>query len=353
MNKDLLYTLYAIHSPSGRERKMRKFLKRVAREYCGATDIVQDNIGNLLITKGESDTYPCVAAHIDQVQENHSKDFRVVEIDGDAVGYSIKSHSQQGLGADDKNGIFICLEMLRKYDAIKVAFFVGEETGCVGSSAVDLSFFADCRYIIEPDRMGKSDLITSMFCGAVCSNDFIEAIGYESYGYKIKQGSVTDVGTLVERGVGISCLNLSCGYYDAHTDNEICVLSELENCLDFVSHIIDTLGDVYPYEYNDTYYNYYTGKRKNKYSNYNWQDDYYGYYEEDYYYSSGYYDEDYNTIKEIIEVLGVSDFNSMLAQYRDYFRVFDVVRNKNNAEDLLKDLYTNIVKYYNDDKKAI
>lgn len=59
------------------------------------------------------------------------------------------------------------------------------------------------------------------------------------------------------------------------------------------------------------------------------------------------------TIKEIIEVLGVSDFNSMLAQYRDYFRVFDVVRNKHNAEDLLKDLYTNIVKYYNDDKKAI
>ena len=166
MNKELLFQLYAIHSPSGNEKKMRKFLRKQANK-CGATSVETDAYGNLLIVKGESDTYPCLAAHMDQVQNNHSKDFRVVEIEDDVLGWSPKCHSQQGLGADDKNGIFICLELLRKYDIMKVAFFVGEETGCQGSSKVDLEFFKDCRFIIQPDRKGGHDLITSMAVGDV------------------------------------------------------------------------------------------------------------------------------------------------------------------------------------------
>lgn len=252
MNKDLLKQLYKLHSPSGSERKMRKFLKRQARA-CGATDIQQDVFGNLFITKGTADTYPCVAAHMDQVQNVHARDFVCIEDKGVIFGYSPKCHEQQGLGADDKNGILICLECLARYDAIKVAFFVGEETGCVGSSHCDLTFFTDCRFIIEPDRRGSSDLITSMFCGQVCSADFMEAIGYEAYGYKPTQGSITDVGELTQRRVGISCLNLSCGYYEAHTDREFTVVSELENCLDFVCHIIDICTDVYPFSQKKEY----------------------------------------------------------------------------------------------------
>ncbi len=248
MNKELLKKLYCLHSPSGGEKKMRKFLKRQARA-CGASGIVQDKSGNLFITKGQADTYPCLAAHMDQVQHAHSRDFVCIEDHDVIFGYSPKCHEQQGLGADDKNGILICLECLAKYDAIKVAFFVGEEVGCTGSSACDLTFFSDCRFIIEPDRRGSSDLITSMFCGDVCSDDFIKAIGAEKFGYKEDQGSITDVGTLTERGVGISCLNLSCGYYEAHTDHEFTVLSELENCLLFVQHVIETCTDVYPFVY--------------------------------------------------------------------------------------------------------
>ena len=252
MNKELLFQLYSIHSPSGREKKMRKFLRRQAEE-CGAQSIVTDAWGNLLITKGVSDTYPCLAAHMDQVQMNHSKDFTVVQIGDDVLGWSSKSHAQQGLGADDKNGIFICLECLRKYDAIKVAFFVEEETGCGGSRNVGLDFFSDGRFIVQPDRRGGRDLITSMFGGDVCSDDFVRAIGADQFGYTPEHGSITDVGELVERGVGISCLNLSCGYYDAHTDRETTRLSELQNCLDFVQHIIENVTDVYPFVQESCY----------------------------------------------------------------------------------------------------
>lgn len=272
MNKELLFQLYCIHSKSGNEKKMRKFLRKQAFD-CGATSVETDKKGNLLIIKGESETYPCLAAHMDQVQNKHSKDFRVIEIGEDVIGWSPKCHEQQGLGADDKNGIFICLELLRKFDVMKVAFFVGEETGCVGSSEVDLSFFKDCRFIIQPDRMGRNDLITSMFVGSVCSKDFINAIGYADYGYSFERGSITDVGELVERGVGISCLNLSCGYYDAHTDHEMTVLSHLENCLNFVEHIVATCTDVYPYVYEYDYdYGCYRGYGKHGY-----YDDFYGY----------------------------------------------------------------------------
>lgn len=352
MNKDLLFQLYGIHSMSGCEKKMRRFLRKQARD-CGATGIETDSFGNLLITKGEAETYPCLAAHMDQVQHNHSKDFRVVEIGGDVIGWSPKSHAQQGLGADDKNGIFICLELLRKFDVMKVAFFVGEEVGCEGSGSVDLAFFKDCRFIIEPDRRGSSDLITSMYCGDVCSKKFLNDIGYEDYGYRIDRGTVTDVGELVERGVGISCLNLSCGYYNAHTDEEMVVLPHLENCLNFVSHIVETCKEVYPFEascggwygtYNrHGYYNwgkssvssgsYVQGKGQGQSSipterelpcQDDWYyDDYEGYgsYRNGYdsYYNDGSYDNDFQLMEDYLSTQPDLTFDMILANYKDDF----------------------------------
>ena len=254
MNKELLFQLYAIHSPSGSEEKMRDFICKYITENCGDVKMETDANGNLLCTKGESDTYPCLAAHMDQVQDSHSKDFQCVEGDDVVFGYSAMSREQQGLGADDKNGIYICLECLKAFDVLKVAFFVKEEVGCIGSGLVDLQFFKDCRFIIQPDRREGKELITSMFCGDVCSKEFIKAIGAEDFGYKEAIGAMTDVGELVDRGVGISCLNLSCGYYMAHSDLEFTVLSELQNCLDFVMHIVSECKEVYPYhhpEYED------------------------------------------------------------------------------------------------------
>ncbi len=250
-NIEVLRGLYEIHAPSMKEKKIRNYLKHkiVTR---GAT-YQQDGIGNLLVTKGKSDTYPCVVAHLDQVQMSHPKDFRTIIFDDTIIGRSDKHKQQYGLGADDKNGIWIALNCLERFDNIKVAFFVGEEVGCVGSSQVDLDFFKDCRFIIEPDRRGGSDLITMMSGIQVCSNEFIQDIPYLEYGYREEQGSFTDILTLLERGVGISCLNLSCGYYHPHTDSEITVLSELENCQRFVFDIIENCTKTYPYEYKNPY----------------------------------------------------------------------------------------------------
>ena len=242
----LLKQLYEIYSPSKREKRMRKFIRWwILNNVKGAT-VTTDSTGNLLVVKGSATEYPCVVAHMDQVQDIHSKDFRAVETKDYILGFSLKNKQQEGLGADDKNGIWVALKCLQRYDNIKCAFFMGEEIGCVGSSAVDLSFFYDCRFVIQCDRRNGNDLITSVM-GELCSDEFLYDIGYEKFGYKETHGLLTDVSTLKERGLSVCALNISCGYYQPHTDQEFTIKSELQNCLAFVCHIIEKCQKKYPH----------------------------------------------------------------------------------------------------------
>lgn len=168
------------------------------------------------------------------------------------------------MGADDKNGVFICLECLKKYDSIKVVFFREEETGCRGSSEAVMSFFDDVRFVIQPDRKGDSDLITSIGYSDLCSDRFIEVIKPEKWGYMEENGLMTDVLTLKEKGLEFSCINVSCGYYNAHSDEEVTVKKDLMKCLRFVEHAIEdctgvclhVLSGSYfsPYEFEDEIY---------------------------------------------------------------------------------------------------
>ena len=251
----LLKELFTIYSPSGNEKKMRKFIKWWIKTNVPEAIVKTDQTGNIYVVKGESETYPCLAAHLDQVQKNHSKDFEAIEAKDIILGFSKKCKQQQGLGADDKVGVWINLKCLLKYDAIKAVFFVSEETGCVGSGRCDMEFFDDCRYVIQSDRRGSNDLITSIGGWTqLCSPEFINDIKPELYGYREEHGLITDVGELKDRGLKVSAVNLSCGYYEPHTDREFVIKSEVMNCLHFVQHIIETCTKVYPHEDEDSYF---------------------------------------------------------------------------------------------------
>ena len=248
LNYGLLKKLYAIHSPSGKEDKMIKFLVSYIKSLSGDIKLAKDTYGNLYAWKGESETFPCIVAHLDQVQKKYPCDFRAIETRDIIIGYSAKEHSYCGLGADDKNGILIALEALRKYDLLKVAFFKEEETGCRGSSHAEMKYFDNCRFVIQCDRRGNSDLITSIGCTDLCSEKFIQDLEPEKWGYKEEQGMMTDVETLKEKGLTVSAVNLSCGYYNPHTDEEITVKRDLEKCWRLVQHIIEDCNEVYPHE---------------------------------------------------------------------------------------------------------
>lgn len=257
---NLLKKLYEIHSPSGSERAMKKFIKGYVKRHIPGVTFRSDHVGNLYITRGNSETYPCIVAHLDQVQREHSKDFKAIETEDIIFGYSPRNRRKEGLGADDKNGIWVALKCLEKYECIKVVFFVSEEIGCIGSRNADMNFFEDTRFVIEPDRRGYEDLITDISFTSLCSNEFLRDIGFERFGYKEEPGMMTDVLELKERALGVSCINLSCGYYEPHSDEEFTVKKDLLNCLRLVEHIIENCQSVYPHETLDSgYYNGYYG----------------------------------------------------------------------------------------------
>lgn len=274
---ELLKSLYEIHSPSGNEKKLKRFIKKWVANNIEGVECTWDNAGNVYFTKGISETYPVVVAHLDQVQKAHAKDFKAVITEDIVFGYSPSEKEYQGLGADDKNGLWIALKCLQTFDVIKVAFFVGEEIGCVGSSKCDMNFFADARFVVEPDRRGGNDLITEISGYDIASEAFLNSFDYASFGYKKTSGLMTDVLELTERGVGVACINMSCGYYNPHSDEEFTVISDLLNALDLVEHIITTCTDVYAHSATYSYggYNGKWGKYYGHGYGYGADDDYY------------------------------------------------------------------------------
>ena len=255
----LLKKLYAIHSPSGKEDKMIAFLVSYLKSLPGV-ELGKDAYGNLYAWKGESESYPCIVAHLDQVRCcSHPRDFRAIECRDLILGYSNKEHSFCNLGADNKNGIIIALEAIKMYDCMKIALFREEEIGCNGSSNAEMRFFDDCRFVIQADRRGNSDLITNIGSTDLCSEKFIQDIDPEKWGYKEEQGMMTDVVTLKEKGLSVSAINMSCGYYNPHTDEEITVKRDLGKCWRFVQHIIEDCTETYTHEVgeNDCYYGFY------------------------------------------------------------------------------------------------
>jgi len=266
---ELLFQLYKIQSPSRHEETMILFLKQHISRIPGIS-FKSDKIGNILVSKGklnEGEYYPCIVAHMDTVHDAkegivvHSEKTKKNETklyvtmkDSDAKG-EIKEYYHGGAG-DDRNGIWLVLEMLREFDTIKVIFTVQEEIGAIGADAIDQTFLADIGYYIEGDRKGSSDIITSYFGSSMVSDEFDEVIKKVGvlYGYKESDGLFTDVCTLYEMNEA-SAINISVGYYNAHTDQEYTILEELENALDYTKALVTLLGklkykvDVIPYKY--------------------------------------------------------------------------------------------------------
>ena len=51
--------------------------------------------------------------------------------------------------------------------------------------------------------------------------------------YRVVDGCIYTQDT----GLPVSCINLSCGYYNPHTDTENTILGDLSKCYRFVCHI--------------------------------------------------------------------------------------------------------------------
>lgn len=236
---DLLQQLYKISSKSGMEDQIKSFILENLRDV--DLDVKTDDIGNMFITKGIAESYPCVAAHLDEI---HVPCVREVVVEGDKVFTVNRLWNRVGCGADDKNGLWVIINLLHTEPVLKVAMFVQEErdgdlAGCRGARACDLSFFNDVRYVLECDRKGCSDVVQIGKGETIlCEPDFIPMEILQKYGYEMVHGGKTDVVELKMRGLEVPVCNIGCGYYYAHKNSEYTLFSELKNCLAFVKEIL-------------------------------------------------------------------------------------------------------------------
>lgn len=242
---ELLHELYAMHSPSGKTDAMMSLIERKCAAIEGVS--IKKEKGNLYATKGEGATYPCIVCHTDEVHTKRSKGFGIWTIGDIWFGFDTRGKKQAGIGADDKNGIWVALKMLESEKVCKAAFFRDEEIGCAGSREADMDFFADCRFVLQCDRKGAHDFIVNASWTQLCDEDFPKRCGIEEFGYKPADGMMTDVMELKEAGLAVCAANISCGYYNPHTDNETTDIKELENCLALVRHIFATITEVQPH----------------------------------------------------------------------------------------------------------
>lgn len=242
MNTKLLYSLLSIESESHDSTEMEAFILSYARRR--RWDIATDHLGSIYLTKGQADVYPCIVAHVDTVHAITGESITPVTIDGRVTGIHASTMQQTGIGGDDKCGIFAALEIMGKLPACKVALFVDEEVGCLGSSAADMTFFFDCAFVLQADRRGSSDFVTSIGGRPMSSIEWQKAIKplLNAHGYKPSTGAMTDVEALRDNGLGVCAANLSAGYHNPHQDTEYIVLAELDNVTKLMLAICRTQG---------------------------------------------------------------------------------------------------------------
>ena len=269
MNK--LIELYNINSPSMLEQDMQFYIT-VELSKIRNVRFYSDKIGNIYAIKGKSKRYPCIVSHMDEVHSiNPNKKVIYGEDDDMIFGFDFVKNDFTGIGVDDKNGIWICLKALEILPTLKCVFFVGEEIGCVGSSKVSMNFFNNCRYVIQCDKRNGGDFVTSTGFTELCDKEFYHACTPEKFGYKEATGIMTDVMILKQKGLNVACCNLSCGYYKPHCKDEYTLIPELENCLNFVLHICNTVPRhshqhiSYKTYFEDNYYTNYISDYYNKY----------------------------------------------------------------------------------------
>lgn len=245
MNISVLKDLLAVPTVSYDELPLVLWLADYIKRNIPSAHVSVDEAYNVYVTKGQADYFPCVAAHIDSVHQHQQ--VRIVEDKGRLIGFDT-NNQRTGIGGDDKAGVFVCLNLLERFENIRAVFFATEECGCVGARKADPAFFDRLAYLVEFDCPSRH--MVSHSCGGqrLFANDgaFIKKAlpSLQRHGSTLWQSHpYTDVMAIRQR-FPISCLNLSCGYYNWHAKNEFVSLHDVRLAIAQGADLVSTLDHV-------------------------------------------------------------------------------------------------------------
>ena len=165
----------------------------------------------------------CLTAHLDTVHKELIKEYYgFTRNDGTHI-----ITSPQGIGGDDRCGVYMILNILRttKFRPF-IVFCEDEEIGGIGSEIFTqtsefLEVADNVKFFIELDRANKHDLVFY----SDENYDFHDWCESQT-GYKSAWGSFSDISNFCPE-CGIAGVNISCGYYNAHHLEEYVVLEEM------------------------------------------------------------------------------------------------------------------------------
>lgn len=250
-------------------QKLLKIWLEIQLMDAGYEDIVTGD--GYIYAKG---THPVLlTAHMDTVHKEDVKDFFEFH-DKEKKRHIISS--PQGIGGDDRCGVYMILEIIKTHKC-SVLFCEDEEIGCVGSGKfVKEDIFEELKelkYMIELDRKGNNDAVFYS-CDSKEFTKFIE----DNTGYKKAWGSCSDISTLAPKAK-IAAVNLSCGYHNAHSISEYVVIEEMMNTIKVVKELLDVECEQFEYvakTYGGNYGGTYGGYYGRYYDDYDDYDGYYG-----------------------------------------------------------------------------
>jgi hypothetical protein len=249
---------------------MKKFLS--SKNY----EVIDEK--GFLYAKG--DVPVLLVAHMDTVHKQ-----RCTQI----VKIGEKMSSPQGIGGDDRCGIFIIANLVKKYHC-SVLLCEDEEIGTVGAREfikTDYVKNLGVNFMIEFDRKGNNDAVFYS-----CDNkDFTNHV-LDHTGFKEARGSFTDISVLMPASK-LCGVNLSSGYYNAHSPQEYVIYEEMFDTMNAAKALIEAECPE-PFEYVAKKYTTYGSSYNNNYNQsgsgyrgyHGVLDDYYGYDDDVYGHSS-------------------------------------------------------------------
>ena len=160
-----------------------------------------------------------------------------------------------GLGADDRTGIWMIIQIIRLGLRPHIILTTDEESGCVGASMLVKDEpkcpFKDLRYLIQLDRRGKCDCVFYD-----CENQEFEEY-VEKFGFITELGSFTDISVICPEWK-IAGVNLSVGYINEHTKSELLFIQPMLSTLDKVKNML-TQKEIPAFKYIPSPYSYLGG----------------------------------------------------------------------------------------------
>ena len=201
-----------------------------------------------------------LVAHLDTVHAAQCTEIKYQFLkENDKVVTALSS--PQGIGGDDRCGIILILSLLNSTSLRpSILFTCGEEIGGLGAKEfTKVIKTLDLNFILEFDRRGDTDVVR------YSDNSLALTKALESFGFKLSYGSFSDI-SIIAPHYGISAVNLSSGYYNAHTIQEYVVIEHMQNILSkTVKFLLSDKASVkYSYEerkfsfenYSSKYYNF-------------------------------------------------------------------------------------------------